>query len=97
MQNLEKALKKTKIVTTILIIALILFAIYAIMLSGDVSSAKTKTKMSYNEQLLDLKSAITDIQDETAEYDEKIAGYQTELDQLKADIEAIKGGTYVAD
>jgi uncharacterized protein YlxW (UPF0749 family) len=97
MQNLEKALKRNKIVSTILIIALILLILYAIILSGDVKSAKTQTKLAYRDQLAGLSEDITKIQDDTASDEEKIAGYQEDIDALNADIAAIEAGTYTAN
>ena len=97
MQHLEKALKKNKIILTILIIALILLILYAIIIAGDVKSAKTKTKLSYRDQLAELNEEITGIQDDTVSNDEKIAGYQEDIDALKTDIAAIEAGTYTGD
>jgi septal ring factor EnvC (AmiA/AmiB activator) len=97
MQNLEKALKKNGRIMTLLITALILLILYAIILSGDIGSAKSKTRLSYREQIADLTTEITDIQDGTAANDEKIAGYQEDIDALNADIAAIEAGTYTGN
>ncbi len=97
MQNLEKALKKNKIVISILIVAVILLVLYAIVIGGDIKSAKTKTQLSYRDQLVDLNEQITGIQDDTASNDEKIAGYQEDIDALNADIAAIQAGTYTGN
>lgn len=97
MQNLEKALKKNKIVLTILIIALILLLLYAITIYGDINSAKTKTKLNYSVPLAELDEKITAIQDDTVANDEKVAGYQEDIDALNADIAEIEAGTYTAD
>lgn len=97
MQNLEKALKRNKIVITIMIIAVILLLLYAILVNGDVNSAKTKTQLAYRDQLAELNDDITGIQDDTASNDEKIAGYQEDIDALNADIAAIQAGTYTGN
>lgn len=97
MQNLEKALKKNGRIMTLLITALILLILYAIILSGDIGSAKSKIRLSYREQIADLTTEITDIQDGTAANDEKIAGYQEDIDALNADIAAIEAGTYTGN
>lgn len=97
MQNLEKALKKTRVTLTILIIAVILLALYAIIIAGDISSAKTKTQLAYRDQLAALNEDITGIQDDTAADEEKIAGYQEDIAALNADIAAIQAGTYTGD
>ncbi|MGI6240099.1 MAG: hypothetical protein ACOYI5_10810 [Christensenellales bacterium] len=97
MQNLEKALRKNKTVMTILIIALILLLLYTIVLAGDVSSAKSKTERVYRVPLTELRDAKEDIQDDTADFEKRIAENQAEIDALNADIEAIKAGTYTAD
>jgi uncharacterized protein YoxC len=97
MQNIEKALKKNKIYVTILIIALILLVLYAIVIAGDIKSAKTKTQLSYRDQLVELNEQITGIQDDTASNDEKITGYQEDIDGLNADIAAIQAGTYTGN
>ncbi len=94
MENLEKALKKTGRVKTLLIVLVILLALYSIILAGDISSAKTKVRNAYADEIAAIETELSDIESKTEKAEDKIADYEESIAGYTATIEAIKDGTY---
>lgn len=97
MENLEKALKKTGRIKTLLIVIVALLLIYAIIVWGDISSAKTKVRNAYAEEIAAIETELADIEADTKKAEEKIAGYEADIAEHNAVIAAIKDGTYTGE
>jgi len=97
MENLEKALKKTGRIKTLLIVIVALLIVYAIILAGDISSAKTKVRNEYADEIAAIETELADIESKTAKAEEKIAGYEANIAGYTETIEAIKAGTYTGE
>ena len=95
--DVEKAVKKNKIILTILIIAVILLALYNVIIGGDISSAKNMIERQYSEQTSELQVSIDDLAADKEKAVAEIEEYTAEIEQLKADLEAINNGTYVEE
>lgn len=86
MQKLEQALRKNAIIMAILIVLLALLLLYAILVLGDVSSAKGKTERQYTEEIDGLNAEIEEIAQEEVEKREKIADYDQDIAERKDSI-----------
>ena len=75
MQNLEKSLKKTTRIQRILIIVVILLLLYAIVMAGDIGSAKQKAENRHSEAMAAIDSEIADMDADIAKAEENIAKY----------------------
>jgi len=97
MENLEKSLKKTGRIKTLLIVITVLLIIYAIIVMGDISSAKTKVRNAYADEIAAIETELADIESDTKKAEEKIAGYEADIAEHEAVIAAIKDGTYTGE
>lgn len=97
MQNLEKSLKKTTRIQTVLIIVVILLLLYAIFMAGDINSAKQKAENRHSEEMAAIETEITEMEEDIAKSEENIAKYEAENAEYQAIIDAVKDGTYVAE
>lgn len=97
MENLEKALKKTSRIKTLLIVIVALMLIYAIIVWGDISSAKEKVRNEYADEIAAIQTELADIETDTKKAEDKIAGYEADIAEHKAVIEAIENGTYTGE
>ena len=94
MENLEKALKKTGRIKTLLIVIVALLAVYSIILFGDISSAKSKVRNAYADEIAAIETELSEIETKTKKAEDKIAGYEASIAGYTETIEAIKAGTY---
>lgn len=97
MQNLEKSLKKTTRIQTILIIVVILLLLYAIFMAGDINSAKEKARNRHAADMAAIDTEIADMESDIAKSEENIAKYEAENAEYQAIIDAVKDGTYGAE
>lgn len=97
MENLEKSLKKTGRVKALLIVIVALLLIYGIILMGDVSSAKSKVRNAYAEEIAAIETELADIEGDTKKAEDKIAGYEEDIAEHNAVIAAIKDGSYTGE
>ena len=86
MQNLEKALKKNKIILAILIILVIVFVLYSIVVYGDIKSTKEKTERDYEDQMAEITEEIDKIALDKAEAEADIEKYTAEIEELSGEI-----------
>lgn len=97
MQNLEKSLKKTTRIQTILIVFVILLLLYVIIMAGDIGSAKQKAENRHSNEMAEIDTEIANIDADIEKAEENIAKYTAEIAENQAIVDAVKAGTYVAE
>lgn len=97
MQNLEKSLKKATRIKTVLIIVVILLLLYAIIMAGDIGSAKQKAENRHSTEMAAIDTEIADMDADIQKAEENIEKYTAEIAEYQATVDAVKDGTYSAE